>query len=78
MKAFLDEYLLYMNGLEMSQIEKEETCRRSLTTFIRRPLRDALKVKTGQNNIGLNTFMQFNIKAPCLHYSSYLFSYQLI
>ena len=58
MKAFIDEYLLYMNGLEMSQVEKEETCRRSLTTFIRRPLRDALKLKTGQNNIGLNTFMQ--------------------
>ena len=47
-----------MNGLEMSQIEKEESCRRAMTSLIRRPLRDALKKKTEAGNMALNILMQ--------------------
>ena len=50
-----------MNGLEMSQIEKEESCRRAMTSLIRRPLRDALKKKTEAGNMALNILMQVKI-----------------
>ena len=52
---------MYMNGLEMSQIEKEESCRRAMTSLIRRPLRDALKKKTEAGNMALNILMQVKI-----------------
>ena len=73
MRNFIDEYLMYMNGLEIAPVEKvfsiffkllikfrvkEELSRKAMTTLIRRPLRDALKKKTEQDNIGLNTLMQ--------------------
>ena len=61
MRAFIDEYLLYMSGLEIAPVEKEESGRKAMTTLIRRPLRDALKKKTEEQNIGLNTLMQVMI-----------------
>ena len=66
MRAFIDEYLLYMSGLEIAPVEKEESGRKAMTTLIRRPLRDALKKKTEEQNIGLNTLMQLSINIGCL------------
>ena len=55
-----------MSGLEIAPVEKEESGRKAMTTLIRRPLRDALKKKTEEQNIGLNTLMQLSINIGCL------------
>ena len=61
LKKFIDDYLEYCKGVEMSSIEIDEASRKAVISLIRRPLRDSLKNLTKKENVGLHQLMQVKI-----------------
>lgn len=58
LKKFIDDYLGYCAGVELTSMEIDEAARKAVISLIRRPLRDSLKKLTKQENVGLHQLMQ--------------------
>jgi hypothetical protein len=58
MKEFIDEYFLYFSGSDLNRIQRDDQARRAVISLIKRALRQTIKTKLDQNNVGLNELMQ--------------------
>lgn len=67
MKEFIDEYFLYFSGSDLNRIQRDDQARRAVISLIKRALRQTIKTKLDQNNVGLNELMQvlFFTKCAC-------------
>ncbi|CBY35183.1 unnamed protein product [Oikopleura dioica] len=66
MKEFIDEYFLYFSGSDLNRIQRDDQARRAVISLIKRALRQTIKTKLDQNNVGLNELMQLSINVGCL------------